>query len=112
MYKIQIKKIAESKLYQFITWYKKLFINLYSDTWLGNENEIIENYINTWNELNSLIYKRIKSIFQEDLILYKSLRNKKRYVIIDINRYRLFIYYRENKRLKERYIDDLEIYKK
>jgi hypothetical protein len=33
-------------------------------------------------------------------------------ITIPINNFRLFIYYTENEKLKERYIEDIEFYKK
>lgn len=113
MYKVKIEKLAQLKLDRFINWYKRLFINLYSDSWLVNEKAIIENYITIWDELNSLIHKKLNSTLKEELILCKWIKEDwKKYIIIHINNFRLFSYYSENEKMKERYIEDLEIYKK
>lgn len=113
MYKIIYSNKSSLTITNFIDSYKKWFIKLYINSWLSFEDEIINNYIELWNVFYDLIKENIINIFKRDVIFWIS---EKEYwllmITIPINNFRLFIYYTENEKLKERYIEDIEFYKK
>lgn len=66
MYKHIYTTKSYSKIERFISSYKKIFMDLYYDTWLYNEEMIINNYIQTSDKLFDLIKVKIKEEFEKE----------------------------------------------
>lgn len=109
MYNIFYEIKAINSLKSFIYSYKNSFIRMVKDSWLEVEDYLIDNYIKIWDHLYQNIIKEIKNKFEEDLLLW---RNKNNFLILSINNFKLFIYYKEDNELKERYITDIEFFRK
>jgi len=100
-------------LKSFIDSYKNSFIKLIKDSWLDVEDQLIKNYIIIWNNLYKNIVDKIESSLKEDIILWRSKdENNENYIIVKVNNFRLFVYYSDNTRLKTRYIENIEFFKK
>ena len=113
MYKIKYTKKSILGLKKFINSYKNSFIKLINNSWLEVESTLIKNYIEIWDKLYSWIIDKIRLVLADDNVLWKYIReNNKKYVIISVNSFKLFIYYKENISMKERYIEDIEIFRK
>ncbi len=109
MYNVFYEIKAVNSLKTFIDSYKNSFIRMIKDSWLDVEDYLIENYIKIWDKLYETIITEIKKNFKEDLLLW---RNKDNFLIINVNNFRIFVYYDENNELKERYIIDIEFFRK
>ena len=113
MYKVNYSEDSLNSIKSFIDSYKKSFISLFYDSGLVWENTIIEGYIKIWDRFNHLIFSKIDERFLEEKILWISESNRGVFMItISVNNFKLFVYYKENIELKERYIENIEIYKK
>lgn len=113
MFNIKYSYDAYSKLDNFINSYKLSFIKLYSDTGIDDEIIIINNYIEIWNKLYSKIKWKIEEIFYSNIVLWIYLaHNKDKYIICSIDNLRIFVYYSENLKLKERYIENIEFFRR
>lgn len=55
----------------------------------------------------------IKNNFKQDILLWRTInKSSDNYLVININNFRLFVYYKENTNLEERYITEIEFFKK
>ncbi len=111
MYNVQYSKKAINKLKYFIKTYKFSYIKLIKWSGIYFEKEIIANYIKIWDKLYEDIINKIEEKIKVDTIFWNII-NTKKYVIIKINSFKVFIYYQEKKKLKERYVNNIEFYKK
>jgi hypothetical protein len=112
MLKVVYSQESFEELERFISSYKSVFKKLYVDTWLDDEKLIIENYIKVWNLLYEKIITKLEYICSQEKILWISKNYESDYVVVSLERLRIFIYFSENKALKERYIEHLEFFKK
>ncbi len=113
MYKINYSENSLNSIKAFIDSYKKSFISLFYDSGLVWEETIIDGYIKIWDKFNNLIFSKIDERFVDEKILWISESNKWIFMMtLSANNFKLFIYYKENIELKERYIENIEIYKK
>ncbi len=114
MFKLKYTKKSIESLKRFIDSYKNSFIKLIEDSWLIFEDILIQNYIEIWDRLYKNIKESIEKKFEEEVILWIVINEEKneKYVTISINHFRLFVYYSENIELKERYIENIEFFKK
>ena len=88
---------------------------LYSDTWLGDAEEVIrKQYIDAANLLNVTLHRTIKEFLERDTILgYSHNPEWKIYTITtSIGTRRLFIEYREYAEEKIRVVMDVQIIRK
>lgn len=86
---------------------------MYTDTWIYDEELICNSYINMWDKFYESILKKINDIFIQETIYWISKTSEELlYTTISINNFRLFVYYSEDKKLKNRYIEDIEFYKR
>ncbi|MDD5770309.1 MAG: hypothetical protein PHE25_05030 [Candidatus Gracilibacteria bacterium] len=108
MFNIFFEDESIKSLKKFIDSYKRTFIRMIEDSGLEVENYLINSYIELGNKLYSTIVSEIKNNFQNDVLFG---RNEK-YLVLSVNKFRLFVYYEENQELKERYILDIEFFKK
>ena len=113
MYSIKYSEKAYLSIDDFVNSYKNYFIKLYTDTWIDDENIIINNYIDIWNKLYNNLKFQIENTLNEDKILWIHLdENKNKYIVVSLDNIRIFIYYLEDINLKLRYIEDINFYKK
>jgi hypothetical protein len=113
MYNINILDYTHKIINDFIIWYRKVFLELFDDTWIENEKLIRETYIKTSKEFKNKIYKSLNLILEKDIILWQTHKDDENFMVtIPVNNFRLFVYYRENKKIRERYIENIEFYKK
>lgn len=113
MYKINLSTYTHRIINEFIIWYRKVFLELFDDTWIEDEKLIRDTYIKTSKEFKNKIYKNINSCLQNNIVLWTTYKEDSFFMItITINNFRLFIYYKEDKENRERYIENIEFYKK
>lgn len=113
MFKLLYWEMASIKIENFVHSYKKWFLQLYFDTWIESELEILKNYEILWDKFYDMIKIWIKSKFTEEKIFWISQTESwKQYTTVSINNFRLFIYYTEIKKENLRIINDIEIFKK
>ncbi len=106
MYKVKFNL----KIQEYLSWYFKLYReyyeNLYKDSWLWNESQIITWYINeSIKRKEEIIYLIAYKISSEN-ILWRTLENT---IIINWRTKYIFIEWDENIDLKTRYIISIEI---
>jgi hypothetical protein len=112
LYNSEISDKVISKIDDFIDSYLNSFLNLYIDSWIKNVWEIINNYENLAYSFRDTIYLRIEETFLEEILWHKPITNRKKYLFLQTNNYRLKIFYIENKIKKIRKIYNIEFNKK
>lgn len=113
MYRINYSENSLNSIKLFIDAYKKSFISLFYDSGLVWEETIINGYIKIGDGFNDLIFSKIDNKFITEKILWESETTTWLFMItISVNNFKLFIYYKEDIELKERYIENIEFYKK
>jgi len=113
MYRVNYSNNSLNSIKRFINSYKTTFISLFYDSGLVWEETIIDGYIKIWDRFNNLIFEKIDNLLLEDKILWISkISNWVLMITITVNNFKLFVYYKEDKTIKERYIETIEIYKK
>lgn len=113
MYKIFYSDKSYYQIENFVNIYKTNFQKLYTDTWIESEQMILKNYEELWDKFYSLIKIQITNKFIAEKILWKSETTTWLFMItLSVNNFKLFIHYKEDKKIKERYIENIEIYKK
>ena len=113
MFCIDFSENAYSKWDGFIDSFNSNFIRMYTDTWIFDEKLICDSYIELWNRFNDLIVDKINDIFIKEIIFWTSQTSEKILcTTISINNFRLFVYYIEDKNSKNRFIEDIEFYRK
>ena len=113
MYNVIFSENAYFKLDNFIDSFKSNFIKIYTDTWIYDEKLIRDSYIELWDRFNNLIVDKINDIFIEQTIfLISETKSNLLFTTISINNFRLFVYYVEDKNSKNRFIEDIEFYRK
>lgn len=61
MFSIKYSEKAYLSIDDFVNSYKNYFIKLYTDTWIADENIIINNYIAVWNQLHNNVNLKLKT---------------------------------------------------
>ena len=113
MYKLIYTDKPLNSIKFFINWYKESFINLYRNSWLACEEELIENYKKLWFAFYVLIKEKIREVFIKENIFWISKTSRGLlFTTISVNNYRLFVYFTEDKTLKTRFIEDIKFYKR
>ena len=111
MFKIEFSLKSIEYLKHYISWYKTYFKNLFINTWLVWEEEIIKSYIVIADNFYNLVIDNIFIVLSSDIV-WNMIRGDKIFVTITIKNYRVFVYFNEDKVRKIRYIEDIEIFKK
>ena len=113
MYSINYSEQAYLSIDNFVNWYKKYFISLYTDTWIDDENIIINNYIEVWNKLHNNIKSKIEHSLNENKILWIHIDDKNnKYIVLNLDNIRIFVYYIEDIKQNIRYLESIIFYKK
>ena len=113
MYNINFSENSYNKLDSFIDGFSSTFIKMYTDTWIFDETLICNSYIEMWDRFYDLILENINSIFIQETIYWISITSKKLLcTTISINNFRIFVYYNEDKKWRNRFIEDIEFYKR
>jgi hypothetical protein len=106
MYKVFFSKESSEYILNYFDKYREYYENLYEDSWIWSENQIIKSYIdeslNRHNNLKDLIIKSLK----DENILW---RNKDNSIIIKWRTKYIFIDFQENNDLSRRYISNISI---
>jgi len=106
MYKVFFGKETSQYILNYFENYRKYYENLYEDSWIWSENQIIKSYIdeslNRHNELKNVIIYTL----QNDNILWRKNDN---FTIIRWRTKYLFIYYEEDSNIKERFVLNITI---
>jgi hypothetical protein len=106
MYKVFFSKESSHYILSYFENYRRYYEGLFEDSWIWSESKIIKTYIdeslNRHNELKNLIIKFLK----EENILW---RKKDNHIIISWRTKYLFIDFRENNDLKERFVVSISI---
>ncbi len=111
MFNIRFSLKAINSLENYISKYKTYFRNLFLNTWLVSEKEIIKSYIVIADDFYNLVIDNIFEVLSSDIV-WNIIKGDKIFVTITIKNYRIFVYFKEDKKNKIRYIKDLEIFKK
>ena len=114
MYSVKYTKKSLDCLKLFIQSYKNSFIKLINDSGLIVEDILVQNYINIWDRFYENIINKLESILKEErAVLWRLVKeNNKTYIIIWINNFKLYVYYEEKIDLCERYIKNIEFFRK
>ena len=113
MYKVILSEKVHSSIKSFIDWYRNIFLNLFSDTWIFDEELIREHYINSSKKFQIEIFKLIEETLKQKSILWrKNVWYNTFQIIMKLWNYKLFLYYSEDNEDLIRYIEDLKLHKK
>lgn len=108
MFRVLFEEDAIDALKKFIDSYKSTFVRMIEDSGLDVEDYLIENYIQIWNKLYESVIWEIKNNFSQEILFWRN----KDFLIININNFRIFVYFEENILKRERYITKIEFFKK
>ncbi len=86
--------------------YRSYFENLFQDSWIWSENQIISSYIAESKNRKHEVLKLIEEALQKENILWRKEENS---IIIKWRTKYIFINFKEDKILKERYVIDIWI---
>ena len=112
MYKIKISDLVFSKVDFFINSFYSTFVKMYTNTWIEDEDLIRKTYIDIWMNFKDLVIKEIFKVFEDEKIFWVWELNWFLFITLSIKNYRFFIYFKEDKNKKIRYIEDIKIFKK
>ena len=106
MYKVLFKLTVLDYLSLYFTLYRKYYEDLYRDSWLWSENQIIEWYINESTQRKQEIINLIEKRLSEKNILGKKIWNR---LIVQRRSKYIFIQWIENKELQIRQVSEIDI---
>lgn len=113
MYNVRFSEFAASELETFIWFYKNLFFTLYSDTWISDEQAILDNYLNLSNNLYFDIRNEAEKILSAWNVLGRIQKSINKYSIsYKVGNFLIILVYTENSKLSEREIKSIKFYKK
>ncbi len=91
MYKVHFSFEYEEDIQAFLSYLREYYSNLYSDTGIFYEDEIIQNYIDKFDDLYDEIKAKITTMWSSWLLGYKPLKSTKKYELVQ-NTFRLNSY--------------------
>ena len=106
MYKVYINDTVFEYLSLYIIKYREYYEELYKDSWVWSELQIIDWYINESKQRKTEIIELLKNNFSENIIFWRQNNNE---VILKWRTKYLFLKWNENITKKERYISYIEI---
>ncbi len=106
MYKVFFAKDSSKYILNYFEKYRIYYENLFQDSWIWSENQIIKLYIddalNRHNELKDLIVKTLK----EEKVFWRTNENS---LVITWRTKSIFLDFDENLDLKQRYVINISI---
>ena len=113
MYKVIAHSSIYKDIYKFWLLYRDIFIDRFTDTWLGFAEEIIKSqYIESAELLVDTIIDGMVSILSRDFIYYTPLESGMRETSFRMGNRRIFLTYEEDETTQARSIVDIEILRK
>ena len=113
MFKVIFTEMAEFALKSFINYYEDGFVNLYKNSGLWAENLILQQYYQTANQLNSNIIDKIENkLIQKDVLGRKPKLDNWYELDFYVGDRLICLVYSENKKVKTRFVESIEIGKK
>lgn len=106
MYKVLFNLSVLDYLSGYFKLYREYYENIYKDSWIWSENQIIDWYINESGQRKKEIINLIEDYLSEERILWKKLQNN---IILKWKSKYIFIEWGEDNWLKIRYITNIEI---
>ena len=106
MFRIQLNKKVQNYLSEYFGHYRGYYQKLYEDSWLWNEEQIIDWYIKESQKRKEEIISLVEKYISQDEILWRTLENT---IFLHWRTKYIFIQWRDNKKLKLRYILKIEI---
>lgn len=113
--KVFFSEKAQTSLHTYIARYLDRFLELYSDTGLGDAEVIIrENYIQNARLLNQPIHGLvINHLWNDHVIGYElQLDGNIYHTTVSLGSRRIYVTYTEDKETEERIVKDIEIWRK
>jgi len=108
MYKVSLTNNSINYLWDYFDKYRKYFENLYQDSWIWSENQIINSYIDEAKNRKIEVLDLIKNTLEEENVLWR----KDNYsIIIKWRTKYIFIDFEEDNELRERFLIDIWISK-
>ena len=113
MFNVIFSRKSELKIEKFILSYKNNFLSLFSDTWIYNEEIIIQNYINLSNNFHKEILDKIENYLSNSQVYwYKVINQRLKWIYIKIKSFLIFVEYEEKRRSKIRIVKNIIFNKK
>ena len=113
MYKVITRSGVYKKIHTFWLLYRGVFIERFTDIWLGFAEEIIKSqYIESAELMVDTIIDGMKSILSREIIAYSPLESWLRETSFRMGNRRIFLTYEENTETLTRFIIDIEILRK
>ncbi len=113
MYSVIVDLTVEDKIKFFIDSYRISFFNRFSNTGLYYEDIIRANYSNTSRRFQEEILDEIEKLFSDEQIFwYFPIDLEKSFIYLEVQNFRLKVFYFENKKEKIREVYDIEFHKK
>ena len=113
MYKVDFREKSSDSIDWFINWYLGNFLELFTDTWLYEEETIKNTYIDNSLKFQKNIYDSVENLLSEENILwYNILENNDFEITTIVWNYRLFIEYWEDNNEKLRFIENIRFFNK
>ena len=106
MYKVSLTNNSINYIWDYFDKYRKYFENLYQDSWIWSENQIINSYIDEAKNRKIEVLKLIKETLQEENL---SWRKDNYSIIIKWRTKYIFINFEEDNELRERFVIDIWI---
>lgn len=106
MYRVLLTNKSISYLWNYFDLYRRYYEELYQDSWIWSENQIINSYIDESKNRKMEVLKLIKETLQEENILWRTndysiiIRWKTKYIFVDFT---------EDNDLKERFVNSISI---
>ncbi len=113
MYNIIIQRVASESLDGFINSYRSVFFTLYMDTWIQNEDLILDNYRKTSKEFKEDLLMKIQSKLFWEMVLWRRVTDNNTFSVIFQERsFLIIIDYSEDAQNKTRFIENIIFTKK
>ena len=113
MFKTDFSKKFTDAVIHFTDVFHRKNIEQFIDSWITNEDVIIESYQLFAKNLRNMIFQKVWNYFSHDIIAKSiSQENSQSFSIITIHTLRAFVYYSEDINSRTRYIEDIEFFRK
>lgn len=113
MYKIVFSLDSNLQINSFVNSYKTSFLTRFFDTWIFDEDLIVNNYIKLSEEFKVKIYNAIIEKLKEDLVFWRMISEKEvNSIFIIVWNYRILLDYKENIENEVRIVQEINFYKK